>query len=190
MRDQLSDETLMRRYAEGDAAAFEELYARYRKSLYGFLVRQCGNPQTAEELYQEIWLKLIRARERYEVRASFRTFLFRIAHNTLVDHLRALGRHPEQEALEYEEEDTDLSQGPAALANPDDELETRQLAEHLVELIGALPEVQREVFLLKEEAGMGIAEIAEVLGENAETVKSRLRYAWTKLRRGLAEHGT
>lgn len=185
----MSDETLMRRYAEGDAAAFEELYARYRKSLYGFLVRQCGNPQTAEELYQEIWLKLIRSREQYEVRASFRTFLFRIAHNTLIDHLRARGRHPDQEALEYVEEDVDPGPGSSAIANPDDDLETRQLAEHLVGLIGALPESQREVFLLREEAGMAVAEIAEVLGENAETVKSRLRYAWAKLRRGLAEYG-
>lgn len=190
MREQLSDETLMRRYAEGDAAAFEELYARHRKPLFGFLVRQCNNPQTAEELYQDIWLKVVRSRERYEVKASFRTYLFRIAHNALIDHLRALGRHPEQEAVEYLEEAADAGAISSALANPDDELETRQLAAHLVELIACLPDAQREIFLLREEAGMGLAEIAEVLGENAETVKSRLRYAWNKLRRGLAEHGT
>lgn len=183
----MSDETLMRRYAEGDADAFEVLYARHRRSLYGFLLRQCGNAQIAEELYQEIWLKLVRSRERYEVRASFRTFLFRIAHHAVIDHIRAQGRNPEQEALEYEEE-AGSGQDEAAWATPEQALETRQLAELLIRLIGELPEVQREVFLLREEAGMGIPEIAEVIGVNPETVKSRLRYAWAKLRRGLAEH--
>ncbi len=187
MEEGAGDEELMRAYAGGDAAAFEVLYTRYRKSLYGFLLRQCGSPQVAEELYQETWIKLIRARERYEVRARFRTFLFSIAHNVLIDSYRSAGRRPDLQGLEYDEGNPVADQGPQPLPEPEGAAVAGQLAERLLALLGELPDAQREVFLLKEEGGMSLAEIAAATGAGPEAVKSRLRYAWAKLRGGLQE---
>ena len=90
--DDDADETLMLRYRDGDAGAFEHLYARHKGSLYRYLLRQCGQPAVAEELFQDIWLKLIAARGGYAVQAKFSTWLYRIAHNRLVDHYRASAR--------------------------------------------------------------------------------------------------
>lgn len=188
MGDEAGDEQLMRAYAGGDAAAFEELYARYRKSLYGFLLRQCGDPEMAEELYQEVWIKLIRSRERYQVRARFRTFLFSIAHNVLIDSYRSAGRRPDLRGVEYDEGNPSGDHGPPPLPEPEGAAVAGQLAERLLTLLAELPTVQREAFLLKEEGGMNLAEIAEVTGAEPEAVKSRLRYAWAKLRGGLQDN--
>jgi len=82
--DDDADETLMLRYRNGDAGAFGRLYARHKGSLYRYLLRQCGQPTVAEELFQDVWLKLIAARSGYAVQARFATWLYRIAHNRLV----------------------------------------------------------------------------------------------------------
>ena len=82
------DEELMNRYRDGDAHAFEVLYTRHKGPLYRYLLRQCGAAALAEELFQDVWMKLIRARERYETRAKFTTYLYHLAHNRLIDHYR------------------------------------------------------------------------------------------------------
>ncbi|MGA9395444.1 MAG: sigma-70 family RNA polymerase sigma factor, partial [Azonexus sp.] len=92
MHDDLSDERLMLAYRDGDAAAFEALYSRYRSRLYRHLVHQCGDPHLAEELYQDIWLKVINARADYVPLAKFATWLYRIAHHRLIDHYRQHAR--------------------------------------------------------------------------------------------------
>ena len=83
-----SDEDLMLGYRNGDAAAFEVLYIRHKGALYRYLLRQCRIAAVAEELLRDVWLNLVRARERYEVRAKFTTYLFRLAHNRLIDYYR------------------------------------------------------------------------------------------------------
>src|SRR5690349_7212789 len=88
MNETETDETLMTLYRAGDALAFETLYARHKAPLYRYFLRQCGVAATAEELYQDVWMNLIRARERYEPRAKFTTYLYRLAHNRLVDYYR------------------------------------------------------------------------------------------------------
>ena len=85
------DEELMNRYRDGDAHAFEVLYTRHKGPLYRYLLRQCGAAALAEELFQDVWMKLIRARERYEARAKFTTYLYHLAHNRLIDHYRHAG---------------------------------------------------------------------------------------------------
>jgi len=87
-----TDETLMLAYRDGDAMAFEVLYGRHRGRLYRYLLHQCGRREQADELFQEIWMSVIRARSGYEVSAKFTTWLFRIAHNRLIDGFRARGR--------------------------------------------------------------------------------------------------
>lgn len=172
-------------YRDGDAAAFEALYGRWRGRLYRYLMHQCGNAATAEELYQDIWLKVVGARLRYEVAAKFSTWLFRIAHNRLMDHFRSHARS-RLESYERDDEDADPIDPPAAeSAQPERLIERKALAQMLVSHIEALPAAQRETFLLAEEGEMSLEEIAAATGVSRETAKSRLRYALDKLRRGL-----
>lgn len=172
-----SDETLMRRYAAGDAGAFDALYARHRGPLYRYMLRGCGDAEVAGELFQDVWARLIRGRARYRVKARFTTYLFRIAHNRLVDHYRSV--RP-TDALAAE------TAAPAA-DQPEMRAAGNETAARLLAAIHSLPLDQREAILLKEERGLSLAEIAQVTNVGRETVKSRLRYALAKLREALPD---
>ena len=182
------DEALMLRYAGGDAAAFDDLYARHRGGLYRYLLRQLGNNRAlAEELFQEIWMNLIGARSRYRVEAKFTTWLYTMAHNRVVDHYR---RHRNMALVTLDDGDDDdpPDEVPApGTAQPERIVEARQQAARLLALIEGLPLVQREAFLLHEEAGLSVDEIASVIGVDREAIKSRLRYALDKLRGGMGD---
>lgn len=184
-----TDEELMQRYQIGDAAAFEILYARHKGGVFRYMLRQCRERGVAEELFQEVWLNLINARASYVVRARFSTYIYSIAHNRLIDHYRESGR---EVPLSYSRDDEDgedrLANIPAGdVQQPDRVLAAKQGATEFLRLLQSLPEAQREAFLLHEEADMSIEEIAVATNVNAETAKSRLRYALNKLRSGLKE---
>ncbi len=170
-----SDEKLMTRYRDGDMAAFDLLYARYRGPLYRYLLRQCGESKT-EELYQDVWMRVIKAGNQWRDNGSFRAWLYRMAHNRLIDHWRA--ERP-MEALSEDEVITLDRAWPDALTL------IRDCIERLFGLLEGLSEPQRSAFLLKEESGLSLEQIAEVTGTGRETVKSRLRYALRRLRQGL-----
>jgi len=192
MEPQRSDEALMLAYRDGDAAAFEQLYGRWRGRLFRYLVHQSGDRTLAEELFQDIWLKVIGARLHYEVAAKFSTWLFRIAHNRLIDHWRASGRRATEALSSYDDDDDppdDMRPELAAPAHetPEKWFERRDLAERMAGAIARLPAAQRETFLLAEEGEMTLAEIAAATGTSRETAKSRLRYALAKLRADLKE---
>lgn len=194
MECERSDEALMLAYKDGDAGAFEQLYACWRGRLYRYLLHQCQDRALADELYQEVWLKVVDARLRYEVTAKFSTWLFRIAHNRLVDHWRASGRRAKVMESDAGSDDEDgdppadrMETAAPAHERPERWLERRDLAERLAAAIAALPEAQREAFLLAEEGDMTLEEIAAATGTGRETVKSRLRYALTRLRAELEE---
>lgn len=172
-------------YRDGDASAFEVLYNRFRGPVYRYLARQCGNASVAEELFQDVWMNLIRTRERYEVRASFSTFVFQIAHNRLIDYYRKVsGKVP----VSYDDnpEESQYWLVDATQLSIEAQVDTGRQVEQLMQAIGELPEAQREAFLLKEEGGLSLEEIADATGVNRETVKSRLRYAVNKLRKNFA----
>ncbi len=188
MVDGQSDEALMLAYSGGDIAAFEIIYQRHSARLYRYLLRQCGNADDAQELLQDVWTNLIRARRRYEVRARFSTYLFRLAHNRMIDHYRRRSHNPVYHGANpgNDEADMEVADVPDIdITSIEDHLHWRRLGAQLLELIAQLPPVQREAFLLREEAGLSVEEIAEVTGVSAETAKSRLRYAVAKLRTGL-----
>ena len=176
-------------YRGGDAAAFEALYARWRGPLYRYFLRQCGHAGQADELYQDVFMRVIRAAEGYEPTAKFTTWLFRIAHNRLVDHWRKMGREPVDPIAPADEGDhgNDSEFDPSAPegAAPERQAEQRQLGQALTAALNELPELQREAFLLAEEGGLTLEEIASVSGVGRETIKSRLRYATGKLRNKL-----
>ena len=137
-----ADETLMLRYRNGDADAFAALYARHKGALYRYLLRQCGQPALAEELFQDVWLKLIAARTGYTVQARFTTYLYRLAHNRLIDHYRASSRGL---PLSYAEDCPEWTEVPAPDENqPEAQDDRRRQAERLLELLTELPEAQRE----------------------------------------------
>ncbi len=180
MEEQISDEDLMLLYREGDAHAFEKLYLRNKDALYRFMLSLCGNESITEELFQDVWLKLVNARQRYQVTASFRTYLFQIARNRVIDHYRSSTRNPQAGAFSNGDVIAEL---PADRhSRPDIQAETNQAMQSLLQAVDALPLEQREAFLLKEEAGLSVQEIANLTGVNSETAKSRLRYAFKKIR--------
>jgi RNA polymerase sigma-70 factor, ECF subfamily len=182
-----SDEELMLRYGSGDAAAFDLLYSRHRGGVFRYLLRQCGSRAGAEELMQDVWLNLIQARGRYQVEAKFTTWLYTLAHNRLIDHFR---RHqgPKLVSLDGDGEDDPMELPAQGTSQPERQAQGRQQAAHLLWLVESLPAVQREAFLLHEEGGLSLEQIAEVTGAGRETVKSRLRYALDKLREGMKDH--
>jgi RNA polymerase sigma-70 factor (ECF subfamily) len=182
----LSNEELMERYRDGDAAAFDVLYARHRGGLFRYLLRQCRNRGVVEELFQEVWINLIRARKTYTVRAKFTTYLYRLAHNRLIDHYRSQAGGV---LASFDDENGSILDGIAGGRGDDPVLSTdvRQQAQRLLQLIDALPETQREAFLLQQESDMSVEDIAQATGVSRETAKSRLRYAIAKLREGMRE---
>jgi RNA polymerase sigma-70 factor (ECF subfamily) len=184
------DEDLMLAYAAGDAAAFDALYARHRGGLYRYLVRQCGEPRIADELFQDIWLSAVRARSTYVPAAKFTTWLYRIAHNRLIDHWRATGQVELVAAGSSNDDDDDdvLCAIPGARNDePEVRAAAREISRRLIAALAALPPAQRDVFLLHQEGGLELSEIAELTGAGVETVKSRLRYALAKLRAELGD---
>ncbi len=170
-------------YRDGDAAAFEVLYGRWRGRLYRYLAHQALD--VADELFQDVWLRVIGARAGYEVSAKFATWLFRIAHNRLMDHFRSRGRSRVDLADDPEDDPVDSVAAPDRDAPPA-MLERREAARRILDCLEELPPPQREAFLMAEESGMGLDEIANATGVGRETAKSRLRYALDRLRRCLA----
>lgn len=180
------DEQLMLSFRDGDAGAFDALYRRHRGGLYRYIVRLCADPAVADELFQEVWTNLIRARHTYAVSAKFTTYLYRLAHNRLVDHYRAQAGRSTASL-----DDDDPPAVPELVAarrdQPEAAFEVKQQAARLMELLSKLPPAQREAFLLQQEAGLSVENIAKATGVSHETAKSRLRYALAKLRQGMSE---
>ena len=174
------DSALMLRYKDGDVAAFETLYRRHNDPLYRYLLRLCRHRDTAEDIFQDVWGKIVKARSSYRPTAKFTTFLYRVAHNCFIDHVRRNKRHANSTEFEAE-----------LFAHPGETPETtteRSLAkERLAKALKDLPDEQRDAFLLHEEAGLSVDEIGMVTGTNRETAKSRLRYAVNKLRLAIDE---
>ena len=186
----IADEDLMLRYAAGEAAAFDALYQRHKGGVYRYLLRQLRDQSLAEELFQDIWLNLINARGRYRVQAKFTTYLYTLARNRLMDHYR---RQKGVVTITFDAPDDEEGRGlpePAAAEaeQPEQRLLAREQLARLIVLVESLPMAQREAFLLHEEGGLKIDEIAEATGVNRETAKSRLRYAIAKLKAGMGEH--
>ena len=173
-----ADEELMLAYRDGNAAAFDTLYARHRARLYRFMLRSVKSRAVGEELFQEIWMKVIEARARYAPQARFITWLYTIAHNRLVDHWRKRGLT--LVALEGDET-------PGASPDPAEHAEARESLARFAAALEALPPLQREAFLLHQEGELSVAQIAQATNTSEEAAKSRLRYATAKLKAAIGD---
>jgi RNA polymerase sigma-70 factor, ECF subfamily len=183
------DESLMQRYQSGDAGAFDELYSRHRGGLYRFIARQCRSRDEAEELFQEVWMNVIQSREVYRVEAKFRTWLFTLAHHRLMDFFRRHKRdNPRGDLIAFDDDAESANDVVASRVDePQIRAESQQQGDAILRELEALPAPQREAFLLHEEGGMSIEEIAHSTGVTFEAAKSRLRYAIARLRERLKE---
>jgi RNA polymerase sigma-70 factor (ECF subfamily) len=187
-----SDESLMLRYRDGDVRAFEVLVGRHRMPVYNFILRFVRDPAQAEDVTQETFLRLIKGADAYERQAKFTTWLYTIARNLCVDASRR-GKHRKAASLDAPLGDDEgsvslLDLVPDGAAGVDRQAQSRELAVRIRDAIEALPDEQREIFLLREVADLQFNEIANVVGCPENTVKSRMRYALEKLREALEEY--
>lgn len=172
-----SDEQLMLAYAAGDVSAFDRLYEQYRAPLYRFVLRQVKDPVASNDIYQQCWEKLIKGRHLYRSKSPFPAWLFRIARNTVVDHFRRAA--PVQSS--------DLPELISTAPGPEEQALQTGSHQTLASAIARLPAEQREVVLLRLEAGLDLTAIADITGTKVETCKSRLRYALVKLEQHMQD---
>ena len=188
MSELLTDENLMQQFCAGKAQAFEQLYARHEKPLYRYLRRVLGSSleMQADDVFQDTWMKLVDARDSWQARenASFKTWLFTLAHHRAIDILRKNGREVSVDEGWLDDEIEDAwQQWPAPTAEqPEQQAFWRKAGQHLLNCLDGLPALQRAAFLLHHEDNLSLDEMTEVLNAEFETVKSRLRYALAKLR--------
>jgi RNA polymerase sigma-70 factor (ECF subfamily) len=188
---QESDENLMLRYGRGEVAAFEFLYQRHESRVFRYLHRNVRNEASANDLMQEVWFAVVRGAANYQPSAKFTTWLFTIAHNRMVDMIRASHRLQSLDAGDNAD-----PEGPSLLdrlavdgkQEPLAQVQSQDEAAALLNAVAQLPAEQRSAFLLQAEGGLSVEEIAAATGSTFETVKSRLRYARAKLRQLLWEY--
>lgn len=186
-----ADESLLPRYAAGDMAAFDTLYGRHAQAVWRYVFRSVRDQAIADDLLQDVWFAVARQAATYTPTARFKTWLFTMAHNRMVDHFRSAKHHT---SLDGGNAPGDAEEGHVidTLAadsgfGPLHQLQSREQAAALIAAVEQLPPGQREAFLLQAEGGMAVEEIASTTGVSFETAKSRLRYARSSLRRLLQE---
>ncbi len=187
-----SDERLLAAYAGGDVEAFGQLLSRYRRPLFNFILRTVRNPVVAEDLTQDVFVRIVRRADDFKGSSKFTTWMYTIARNICIDHGRRMS-HRRHRSLDAGAPNV---QGGAPLVERvasgapgvDRAAASSGLRREIAEAVEALPEDQREVFLLRQVSGMRFREIAEVVGVPENTVKSRMRYALERLTEALEHH--
>jgi RNA polymerase sigma-70 factor (ECF subfamily) len=184
---------LMERYLEGDARAFQRLMERHAPKMFNFLIRSTGRRDVAEDLVQEVFLRIVRRADSFRGQSKFTTWMFAIARNLIIDTARK-ERHRRTVPLDAPIRSaepggtTRLEQTPDPSPTPDRRAADSRFTGRLEDALAALPDDQREVFLMREVEGMKFREIAQVVGIPINTVKSRMRYALESLRLALADY--
>ncbi|MEQ1598879.1 MAG: sigma-70 family RNA polymerase sigma factor [Methylotenera sp.] len=194
MSDVFADEDLMRQFCAGKAQAFQLLYARHEKPLYRYVRRLLGSAEAlqAEDVFQDTWMKLVDARDSWQARdnASFKTWLYTLAHHRAIDILRKSGREVSaDEGWADDDSEVPWQLWPASHAEQPEQLAFwHRAGQQLLHCLDGLPALQRAAFLLHHDDGLSLEEITQVINAEFETVKSRLRYALTKLRACMGAH--
>jgi RNA polymerase sigma-70 factor (ECF subfamily) len=187
-----ADEDLMVLYQRGEVRAFELLLSRHRKPVFNFILRFVGDRETAADLLQEVFMRVIKGAEAYKRQAKFTTWLYTIARNLCVDQTRRR-KHRKHASLDApmdagDDSGTLLDVIPSNEMASDRQSVNKQLHDTMHRAIGGLSEEQREVFLMREFLDLPFKQIADIVGVPENTVKSRMRYALEKLRLELDEY--
>jgi RNA polymerase sigma-70 factor (ECF subfamily) len=186
----LSDADFMLRVKAGDQSAFEYLVQKYRRPMVSFMYRMARNAAAAEDLAQEVFLRVYRSRETYEASAKFTTWLYRIATNLAVNHARDT-RHerPEvQVSIDEPDEDTGTTLDvPDASMNAEQAMVRRERMMAIRQKVEALPDQQRLAVIMHKYQQMDYKQIAEVLKKSESATKSLLFRAYESLREQLKE---
>jgi RNA polymerase sigma-70 factor (ECF subfamily) len=176
------DIELMLRFQKGDTAAFEQLVNKHTRGLLNLVYRYLGDASRAEDVSQEIFVKVYRARKKYEPKAKFTTWLFRIAVNHCLNEIRSRKNQPSLSAPLQ-----DLLEEPEG-EKPDARLSRSELQRAVKAAIDALPENQRMAVILSRYEDMSYDEIAEAMGMSLEAVKSVLFRAKENLKMALSKY--
>ena len=170
--EKLTDEQLMEAFGRGEEKAFALLYSRHKDALYRYFLRQSNNTSSArtEEMYQEVWFKVIDHSKSYKPEAKFTTWLYRIAHNLLIDEHRK--QITESSFEQHIEEQPEIRHAESGV----------QESQALSYCLSKLPLHQKEAFMLRHNSDFSSAQISEIVGAKPEAVKTRLRYAMQQLR--------
>ena len=179
-----TDQALIRRYIEGgDTDALEELVIRHRKALFGYIVNMAGKNDSADEIFQEVWFKVIRKIRSYRHR-NFCGWLIRIAHNTIMDRARRNKRDVSLDATDVQGRSmAELLREPAP--GPDERITDNDLGGRIKTAIDELPVEQKEVFIMRTQSGLSFKEIAGSQNVSINTALARMQYALAKLRAAL-----
>jgi RNA polymerase sigma-70 factor (ECF subfamily) len=185
------DQSLMLAYARGDVRAFERLYDRHKGATYRYFLRHAdGHAATAEELHQDLWMKVVGARQHYAPLARFTTWLYTMARHRLADHWRSRSGIELASLQDETIADEAESASRATERRGDDPLQASidaQARERVVRSLREVPVLQRDAFLLHVDGGLSVEQIGALSGTSSETIKSRLRYAYRRLREALEE---
>jgi RNA polymerase sigma-70 factor, ECF subfamily len=186
----LTDAEIMLRAKAGDQSAFEFLVQKYRRPIVSFMYRMARNAAAAEDLAQEVFLRVYRSRETYEASAKFTTWLYRIATNLAVNHARDT-RHERPEVQvsldEPDEESGTTLELPDRSLNAEQEMVVRERMAAIRAKVEALPEQQRLAVIMHKYQQMDYKQIAEVLKKSESATKSLLFRAYETLREQLKE---
>ena len=178
-----TDMDLVRDFSRGDEKAFEELYHRYDRQLYGYLNNMIGNASEADEVFEETWLRVIEKLPKYRDEGRFSAWLFRVARNLFIDRVRR--KNPERNSISLDDDET-LPVAASDAGSPERIADAGDLAEVIDAAIGGLPPELREVFLLRQQE-VPFKEIALIQGCTINTVLSRMQYALRNLRKSLSQ---
>ena len=187
-----TDESLMIRFQSGDRAAFTVLVRRHQGPLFNFALRYLRSSPVAEEVVQDAFVRVVQNAAEFKHEARFSTWLYTIARNLCIDQTRkrALRRHPSLDEPKKAEEGDGPTLGEQTAdgkASVERAVVSLEIRERVASAIDALPEEQREVFLMREVSNLPFKEIAEIVGVSENTVKSRMRYALERLQEALCE---
>ena len=179
-------DTDVARLRRGDVNALAELIARYQNRLYRYLLRLVRQPAEAEDLFQQTWLKVVEKIRSFDAGRNFDAWLFTLARNLAIDHLRRI--HPrslDEPIADDERAETAVDRLPSGDPAPFERALASERRTHIGEAMAALPVIYREVLALRFEEEMKIEEIAQVTGTPLSTVKTRLRRSLEQLRNSL-----
>ena len=189
-----TDEVLMMRFQGGDRDSFAILVRRHKTPIFNFILRQIRNHTTAEDLTQDVFVRVVRSAASFKHEARFTTWIYSIARNLCIDHLRkmSLRRHPSLDQASSRDKDGPTLGDRIANEHPSSsahrQVTSNDIAQRVVVAVEALPPEQREVFLLRQLGKVPFKEIAKLTGVPENTVKSRMRYALERLQQALAEY--